>query len=550
MCPVDVRLLRSDASVSRHESVYAMSDSGYPMWLIDVITALPALEAHPQLLSDLDALRQRFPEPPVTPDLLAHVAECLLKTVEPMRAMNHLLHYLSVSASPVALWQQWQKHLETVTYTLTVFAASSFLSAMLCRYPDWLLWLIEEAISAPPPSPIDLAAELQALLDQGGQTEVEVAGTLRTFTHRHLVRIGAQDLNDLVDIETTTASLSALADTVVQAGLDYCLGELDAEYGRPTFADETGELRDCGFCVIGMGKLGGYELNFSSDIDLMYVYDSYEGQTRGAVRNDQWRAPISNHEYFVKLSQRLTNMIGGKGPEGQAFRVDLRLRPDGTQGQLALALLAYEAYYTRFGQTWEQMALLKARPIAGDPHLGEAFTALIQPFVYQRHLDQEGLARIQEMKQQIDTQIADKSQSHTNVKLGLGGIREIEFFIQILQLIYGGRYPELQDRQSLSALTKLRSIGLISTALETTLRDRYIYLRRLEHRLQMEQGAQTHTLPRQDSSRQRLALQYGFATWDDFYQDYLAKTQTVHDLFTRAFDHDLRTRPDALRPDP
>ncbi len=516
-----------------------MSESDYPAWLIDVMTTTPALEAHPQLLLDLGALRERFPEPLTTTDLLAHVADCLLKTVEPMRAMNHLLHYLSVSESPLELWQQWHKHAESVTYTLTVFAESSFLSAMLCRHPDWLLWLLEEAIAQPPPSPAALASELQTLVEQGGTTEADVSSLLRTFTHRHLARIGAKDLNDLVDMRATTAALSALADTVVQAGLDYCLKELEAEYGKPMFMADTGELRHCGFCVIGMGKLGGYELNFSSDIDLMYVYDSYEGQTSGSVRNDQWGAPISNHEYFVKLSQRLTNIIGGKGPEGQAFRVDLRLRPDGTQGQLALALLAYEAYYTRFGQTWEQMALLKARPIAGDPRLGAAFTMLIQPFVYQRHLDREGLERIQEMKQQIDTQIADKSQSHTNVKLGLGGIREIEFFIQILQLIYGGRYPVLQDRQSLSALTKLRSVGLISSELETTLRDMYIYLRRLEHRLQMEQGAQTHTLPRQESSQQRLALQHGFASWDAFYQDYLAKTQTVHELFTRAFDHDL-----------
>lgn len=516
-----------------------MSDSGYPTWLRDIITAIPALETYPQLISDLDAFHQRYLDPPVTIDLLTHLADRLLKTVEPMRAMNHLLHYLSVSESPLALWEQWQRHPDDVAYTLTVFAESSFLSGMLCRHPDWLLWLLDEAIAEPPPSPAALAAELQKLLDQGGDTEAEVAGMLRAFTHRHLVRIGAQDLNDLVDIAATTASLSALADTVVQAGLDYCLETLDAEHGKPMFVDETGEQRHCGFCVIGMGKLGGYELNFSSDIDLMYVYDSYEGQTSGSVRNDQWSAPISNHEYFVKLSQRLTNIVGGKGPEGQAFRVDLRLRPDGTQGQLALALLAYEAYYTRFGQTWEQMALLKARPIAGDPRLGAAFTELIQPFVYQRHLDREGLARIQDMKQQIDTQIADKSQSHTNVKLGLGGIREIEFFIQILQLIYGGRYPVLQDRQSLSALTKLQSVGLISPGLEATLRERYMYLRRLEHRLQMEQGAQTHTLPRQADSRQRLARQHGFASWDDFYQDYLAKTQTVHDLFTRAFERDL-----------
>ncbi len=509
-----------------------------PTWLNDIIAAVPALDAHPQFISDIQALRQRFPDVTTT-NLLIRFANCLLQTVEPMRAMNHLLHYLDASKTPDALWRQWQQRLESVAYTLTVFAESSYLSAMLCRHPDWLVWLLEDALRKPSPTPQALAAELRQLLDDGQATETEVADILRAFTHRHLVRIGAQDLNDLVDIEATTAALSALADTVVQAAVDDCRQALDAEYGKPMFVDDTGEQRPCGFCVIGMGKLGGYELNFSSDIDLMYVYNSYEGQTSGAVRNDQWRAPISNHEYFVKLAQRLTNLIGGNGPDGQAFRVDLRLRPDGTQGQLALALLAYEAYYTRFGQTWEQMALLKARPIAGDARLGASFMALLRPFVYQRHLDREGLIRIQDMKQQIDAQIADKAQSHTNVKLGLGGIREIEFFIQILQLIYGGRDPELQDRQSLRALTKLQAARFISPAIATTLREMYIYLRRLEHRLQMEQGSQTHTLPRQDSSRQRLALQHGFATWEAFYQDYLDKTQTVHDLFTRAFDRDL-----------
>ncbi|WP_089718474.1 [protein-PII] uridylyltransferase family protein [Candidatus Entotheonella palauensis] len=510
-----------------------------PTWLKDLIAAVPELDAHPQFISDIYALHQRFPDA-ATADLLTHFAACLLRTAEPMRAMNHLLRYLDVSAASEALWHQWQLYPEQVTYTLTILAESSFLSTMLCRHPDWLLWLLEDAINRPSPLPDALAAELQQQLqDDSQQAGAEAADTLRAFTHRHLLRIGAQDLNDLADIEAATAALSTLADTVVQAGVDHCRRELDAEHGKPMFVDGTGEQRPCGFCVIGMGKLGGYELNFSSDIDLMFVYDSYEGQTSGAVLNDQWRAPISNHEYFVKLAQRLTNIIGGNGPDGQAFRVDLRLRPDGTQGQLALALLAYEAYYTRFGQTWEQMALLKARPIAGDARLGAAFMALVEPFVYQRHLDREGLTRIQDMKREIDAQIADKAQSHTNVKLGLGGIREIEFFIQIHQLIYGGRYPELQDRQSLSALSKLRDAGFFDPELETTLRESYIYLRRLEHRLQMEQGSQTHTLPRQDSSRQRLARQYGFDSWDAFYQDYLDKTQTVHDVFTRVFDHDL-----------
>jgi glutamate-ammonia-ligase adenylyltransferase len=253
------------------------------------------------------------------------------------------------------------------------------------------------------------------------------------------------------------------------------------------------------------------------------------------MRDGRLQHQISNHEYFVALARRLTNVIGGKGPEGQAFRVDLRLRPDGTQGQLALSLLSYEAYYARLGQAWEKMALLKARPVAGDHHLGEEFMRLIQPFVYQRHLDAKGMQQLQAIKHQIDAQMADRAQARTNVKLGLGGIREIEFFIQILQLLFGGRHPTLQERHSLRALTRLRELGLIGAEVEHTLRHTYGYFRRLEHRLQMEQGAQTHTLPRNATQQLRLARQLGFTTWEALYQDYLQRTEAVHAIFTTAF---------------
>jgi glutamate-ammonia-ligase adenylyltransferase len=422
-----------------------------------------------------------------------------------------------------------------MAWTLAIFAGSAYLSHILCRQPDLLFWLLDGALCAQPPEPTQLDTDLAQRL-QDKESEAEVAAALRVFTLQHLLRIGARDLNGLADVETTTADLSALADCVVQKGLATCQRWLEARYGQPLYTDEQGVQHPCHFCVIGMGKLGGYELNFSSDIDLMYVYTSYQGATRGVWRDGAWHNSISNHEFFMALARRLTNLMGGKGPEGQAFRVDLRLRPNGTQGQLALSLLSYEAYYTRMGQTWERMALLKARPMAGEKELGDAFMALIRPFVYQRHLDPEGLQRIGEIKRQIDVQIADKAQALTNVKLGLGGIREIEFFIQILQLIFGGRHPVIQQRHSLQALGRLRQIGLITDAVAATLRDTYCYLRRVEHLLQMEQGSQTHTLPRGEASRHRLARLCGFANWDLFYQDYLARTDAVHRIFQMAFE--------------
>ena len=370
---------------------------------------------------------------------------------------------------------------------------------------------------------------------EGRANEEQAAAVLLRFTHRHLLRLGARDLNGLADVDETTAGLAALADAVLQAATRVCRDALTAVHGEPLYTGDDGVERPCEFGVVGMGKLGGGELNFSSDIDLMYVYTSYEGQTRGVLREGEWRGRISNHEYFVALARRLTSLLSGRQGSGQVFRVDLRLRPDGTQGQLALALLAYEAYYARLGQPWERMALIKARPVAGDAALGREFMALVQPFIYRRNLDAPGLEQLRSMKRQIDAQMADRNESRTNVKLGRGGIREIEFLIQLPQLLFGGRRPELQERNSLRALARLRDAGLLDAGSEALLRDTYGYLRRVEHLLQMEQGSQTHTLPRGEEARRRLARYGGHADWEAFYADYLARTEAVHTLFAKTF---------------
>ncbi len=468
------------------------------------------------------------------PDLISAVVSALLESVDPYRARSHLLRYLECLGDASVFWGTCREQSEFLRGLVGILASSHFLSSILWRDPQLAFWLRDEALYAPPVPPGDLGAQLTAMLE-AQEDEAQVAAVLRRFTQRHLLRLGARDLNRLADVDETTAGLAALADCVLQAGLRACQDWLTALHGEPVYSDDSGIEQPCRFCVIGMGKLGGGELNFSSDIDLIYVYTSYQGQTRGIVRNGERVGRISNHEYFVALARRLTTLIGGQGAAGQIFRVDLRLRPDGTQGQLALALLAYEAYYARFGQAWEKMALIKARPVAGDADLGREFMDLIQPFVYQRHLDAQGVEQLRSMKRQIDSQMADKNESRTHVKLGLGGIREIEFLIQLPQLLFGGRRPQLQERNSLRALGKLRDAGLLGVESEALLRDTYCYLRRLEHLLQMEQGSQTHTLPRNEESRQRLARHFGHSDWEVFYQDYLARTEAVHALFAAAF---------------
>ena len=487
-----------------------------------------------QQAAELDrALRSM--EPPVCPPgLVPALTSALLASVDPQRGLSHLLRFLSSVGDGAVFWEACSGRPEFLPHLTAVFAASRFLSGVLWRDPQLSLWLCDEALYAPPPTPEALAKQLdRALRGQAG--EEQVADVMLRFSQRHLLRLGARDLNRLSDVDETTAGLAALADCVLQAAVRVCRDGLTAVHGEPVYTDDDGAERPCRFCVVGMGKLGGGELNFSSDIDLMYVYTSYQGQTRGIVRNGERHGRISNHEYFVALARRLTSLISGRQGSGQIFRVDLRLRPDGTQGQLALALLAYEAYYARLGQPWEQMALIKARPVAGDAALGREFMELVQPFIYRRNLDAQGLEQLRSMKRQIDTQMVNRNESRTNVKLGRGGIREIEFLIQLPQLLFGGRRPELQERNSLRALDRLRAAGLLDAESETLLRDTYGYLRRVEHLLQMEQGSQTHTLPRGEEARRRLARYGGHGNWEAFYEDYLARTEAVHTLFAKTF---------------
>jgi len=487
-----------------------------------------------RMVADLALVLRHADVQTVPATLVPELARAVLASVDPQRAVNHFLRYLDNVPDVAAFWTAIAQHPQALAGLVRLFASSQLLSSILWRHPQLLFWLLDGAWWTPPPTPVELAAELAQRLGYI-EDEGQVATVIRTFTQQHLLRIGARDLCGLAPVEETTADLSALADCVLQAGLAACTRRLTVAYGTPMYTDAEGVQRPCGFCVIGMGKLGGYELNFSSDVDLMYVYTSYEGNTSGIARDGQLQGQISNHEYFVTLARRLTTLVGGQGPEGQAFRVDLRLRPEGTQGQLALSLLSYEAYYARLGQTWERMALLKARPVAGDRRLGEEFMALIHPFVYQSHLDEEGVRQLRDMKRQIDAQLADRAQSRLNVKLGLGGIREIEFLIQLPQLLYGGRQPVLQERHSLRALTRLHQAGLMTAQVEATLRATYCYLRRLEHYLQMEQGAQTHTLPRHADQQLRLARYCGHPTWEAFYEDYLGRTEAVHAIFVEAF---------------
>ncbi|NCO66918.1 MAG: hypothetical protein GW874_10030, partial [Solirubrobacter sp.] len=278
------------------------------------------------------------------------------------------------------------------------------------------------------------------------------------------------------------AELSALAEAVIGVALD-----LSQQFTQARF----GMLKDNPFCVIALGKLGAGELNYSSDIDIMTVYESEDGESDGIEKTPGTRVnKVSPHEYYCRLTETLSGLIQTTTEDSIAYRVDLRLRPDGRKGELSLSLDSYSSYYEAWGKTWERMALIRARPVAGDMSLGQKFLDAIDPFVWKKSTDYYDIEEIRELKRKIDS-IFDAN----DIKRGYGGIREIEFFIQTFQLLYGGERSALRTPRLAFVLDELLKEGFLSTDDVTTLSESYRFLRRVEHVLQMKDDLQTHSLP-------------------------------------------------------
>lgn len=336
---------------------------------------------------------------------------------------------------------------------------------------------------------------------------------LRRFRHAEALRLVFRDVNGLDDLPETLSATSVLYEALLGAALDWSERMLATRYGHPR--GEDGSLQR--LVVVGFGKLGGGELNFSSDIDLVLAYPQ-GGESDGARMLD-------NSEYFVRLGRQLVRLLHEPTTDGICARVDLRLRPFGNAGRLALPFSAMEQYYQREGRDWERYAWIKARTVAGDRSAGKQLQEMLRPFVYRKYLDYTAFAGLREMKALIDAEVARKDLAD-NLKLGPGGIREIEFIAQLVQLIRGGREPSLRVRGLLPALTACEARGHIPAARARALREAYVFLRRLENRVQMMRDAQTHDLPDDPLTRERLALALDYPAWEPL-ADELAKHRDI-----------------------
>ena len=344
---------------------------------------------------------------------------------------------------------------------------------------------------------------------------------LRCFRQREMLRIAWRDLAGWCNLDAVMADLSALAEACLQTALEVLYERLCARYGTPAAPDAAPQ----NLVVIGMGKLGAGELNFSSDIDLVFTYPQ-AGETRDGPRS------IGNEKFFLHLCRDLVQVIGARTAHGLVFRVDLNLRPYGENGPLCMHFDAMEDYYLRQGREWERYAWIKARAVAGDIPAGKRLLGILRPFIYRRYLDFGAFDALREMKSRISREVRRK-RLRNDIKLGPGGIREIEFFAQMFQLIRGGVTPRLQERRLLKVLQILSQERLIEQPVAAALSRAYVFLRNTEHRLQEFADQQTHRLPDAPLARTRLAYAMGFSGWADFARRLRQHMQTVHQHFSQ-----------------
>ncbi|MBN2645723.1 MAG: bifunctional [glutamate--ammonia ligase]-adenylyl-L-tyrosine phosphorylase/[glutamate--ammonia-ligase] adenylyltransferase [Desulfuromonadaceae bacterium] len=449
---------------------------------------------------------------PLESGLLTQVIQDALASADPDMAINNLercVHQLPCETLSAVLQEPSSRRV-----LLTMLGASTFLTSILCRFPHLAHELFCGGDLLNTKDIKQMRGELEQRLSPDADREL-LKKVLRQYKHREVLRIAARDLSGLAALQEVTAELSSLAAASLQVACEHCQHLLQLEYGRPLLdePDEEGQTEAL-FTVLGMGKFGGWELNFSSDIDLIYFYSSAQGRTRGGAGGAE--SCIELHSYFVKLAELLTRTIGRATEDGFVFRVDLNLRPEGRSGELACSLAAAESYYESWGQNWERSAMMKARPVAGSIALGEKVLRALEPFIYRRYLDYGMVEDLKQMKQKIDSSLTRERESENNLKLGRGGIREIEFFIQALQLVFAGKDPLVRERSSLKALQLLAKAGHLSTRDAQTLSDAYVFLRTVEHRIQVVQERQTHSLPTSADELLRLARRSGFADLETF----------------------------------
>jgi glutamate-ammonia-ligase adenylyltransferase len=490
-----------------------------------------------QRLAADPTLRRRLAE------LLPELLRCLSLSADPDQALRHLERFWRASLGPLQLLSELAERPHALEVLARAFGASSFMAEILVRNPSWFHWLVDPQVLERSRGRTAIEADLDRFLAPLTSVERRLDG-LRIVRRREILHIGVRDLLRVCSVEETLASLTVLAEVLIQKA--YALAEetLRREHDLPGLSRET-STSGSGFTVLALGKLGAGELNFSSDVDLVYLY----ARDRGRMAR-RASAP-SRDDYYAELARRVTSFLAEPTAEGSVYRVDLRLRPEGRVGPVAQSLQGLERYYRSRGRTWERLALLRARPVAGDRALGVRFLGRIRPFLFGKPFDAGALADVRRLKEETDREVARRGETDRNVKLGTGGIREVEFLVQAFQLRFGRHRPGLRARDTLGALDALRHARLLTDDEHGALRRAYVFLRDVENKLQMVADAQVHALPAAADEVRLCALRLGYrdgvplGAAEALLREHHAHTAAVNRIFTAVFSGDRLERADS-----
>lgn len=462
---------------------------------------------------------------------------------------SRVKHYLELLKGTAASEMIANATAEQARILVALLSGSRISGDLLVRHPEWVGELDPADLQHPRRIEglrRDVAGWLEPLLEAGDRQLA--LRRLREFNQSQLVRIAARDLARLGSVEEIIGELSHVADICLGTVWRLCRLRLEDRLGKPHHQTTDGRWVETEACVLGMGKLGGQELNYSSDVDVLFVYDE-EGHVfrEPPTRRTKPRPTISSHEFFNRLAEAFIKEVSQTTRDGTLYRIDLRLRPEGNSGPLTRSLESYENYYAQHGQTWERMMLIKARCVAGSESLAGEFLETVQSFRYPRAVGKGLLQEIAGLKDRIESEVVKTGELDRNVKLGRGGIREIEFLVQSFQVMQAGRSPFLQTPQTLPCLEKLVRYKLLPESDATCLRGAYCFLRDVEHRLQMDAGLQTHTIPKDAPARERLGKLMGFKGWKAFSTALKGHTSCVRKIFDQLL-REKKVEPEADLP--
>ena len=417
------------------------------------------------------------------------------------------------------LWDEILRH-ERVAHSIApVWACSEYVASVCTRHPSVLANLVRDGrlleVADAGWIEQDRAEHVRA------QDEQEAMAELRRFRHRHMVRIAWRDIAGWADLDETLRDLSTLADVCIRYAYEFAYGACVQRFGTPR-SGETNEPQP--MMILGMGKLGGGELNYSSDVDLILLYPE-EGETDGP-------RSVDNAEFFLRVAQKLVHLLTAPTVDGFVYRVDLRLRPFGDSGRVALSFASFEHYLQQHGRDWERYAYIKARPLTALEHFGALYDEVIRPFVYRRYLDFGVFESLRDMKAMIVREV-ERRELRDNIKLGRGGIREIEFIVQAFQLIRGGSDKRLQSRSLREVLPRLVGQRLLRKEAVEEIEIAYRFLRLVENRLQEWNDEQTHQLPSDPHARARLAFSLQRPDWSDLEAELVRQREHVSRHFSQ-----------------